>query len=115
MSLDMDKVISVTLDKELGDAFESIVGKDNISSLLSRYIRCYTIERMSSPERAIASRCTPFVCQKCGMTPNSYGQDHCIANLGNVANACCGHGSHEGYIQFDNGITIRGYFEIERE
>ena len=29
-------------------------------------------------------------------------------------NACCGHGNREGYIQFDNGITIRGYFRVEK-
>ena len=53
-------------------------------------------------------------CAKCGEYPNERGDDHCIANLGNVMNACCGHGRNKGYIQFDNGITIRGHFEIEK-
>ena len=53
-------------------------------------------------------------CAKCGEYPNERGDDHCIANLGNVINACCGHGRNKGYIQFDNGITIRGHFEIEK-
>ena len=54
-------------------------------------------------------------CAKCGEFPgNDRGDDACITNLGNVMNACCGHGKQKGYIQFDNGITIRGYFEIEK-
>lgn len=52
-------------------------------------------------------------CAKCNCYPNERGDDACIANLGNVMNACCGHGNIKGYIQFDNGITIRGNFEIE--
>ena len=107
----MNKVISIEIDKDLGDAFENIVGKDNISDLLEKYIRVYTIERQSS----IESRCTPHICKKCGMSPNEYGQDYCIANLGNVMNACCGHGTGEGYVQFDNGITIRGNFKVEND
>ena len=55
-------------------------------------------------------------CKKCGEYPTlSDGDDYCIARLGNVINACCGHGDKKGYIQFDNGITVRGYFEIENE
>lgn len=53
-------------------------------------------------------------CIKCSHIPTQDDHDYCIANLGNVMNACCGHGVEKGYIQFDNGITIRGYFEIER-
>ena len=53
-------------------------------------------------------------CAKCGHYPSKYGDDYCIQNLGVVTNACCGHGSEEGYIQFDNGITIRGYFKVEK-
>lgn len=54
-------------------------------------------------------------CAKCGKFPNKDGDDYCIQNLGKVMNACCGHGDVRGYIQFDNGITIRGYFEIEND
>lgn len=53
-------------------------------------------------------------CVKCGKYPNENGDDACLGHLGNVVNACCGHGVNEGYIQFDNGITIRGKFTIER-
>ena len=54
-------------------------------------------------------------CKKCGLFPDENGDDPCIAGLGKVINACCGHGNSEGYIQFDNGITIRGWFTVERE
>ena len=54
-------------------------------------------------------------CAKCGEFPNENGDDYCIQNLGKVMNACCGHGNQEGYIQFDNGITIRGFFKIEKD
>jgi len=54
-------------------------------------------------------------CIRCGELPTGDGHDSCIANLGNVINACCGHGVEEGYIQFDNGITIRGNFKVERK
>jgi len=52
-------------------------------------------------------------CAKCGEYPINDGEDYCLHHLGNVINACCGHGNRKGYIQFDNGITVRGYFEIE--
>lgn len=54
-------------------------------------------------------------CARCGQYPNEDGDDFCIQGLGSVINACCGHGNREGYIQFDNGITIRGYFYVERK
>lgn len=54
-------------------------------------------------------------CAKCGEYPTEEGHDACFGKtgLGNVVNGCCGHGKNKGYIQFDNGITVRGYFEIE--
>ena len=53
-------------------------------------------------------------CARCGQYPNENGDDHCIQNLGKVVNACCGHGTHKGYVMFDDGTIIRGFFEIER-
>lgn len=55
-------------------------------------------------------------CAKCGEYPTEEGHDACFGKegLGNVMNACCGHGKNEGYIQFDNGIRISGKFTIER-
>ncbi len=52
-------------------------------------------------------------CAKCGGMPNEYGDDHCIQRLGNVMNACCGHGNRMGYIQFDSGHLIEGYFTVK--
>lgn len=46
-------------------------------------------------------------CPKCGQLPTKEGHDYCLANLPGVKNACCGHGVTDGYIQFENGITIR--------
>lgn len=54
------------------------------------------------------------LCIKCGKLPTDKEHDYCISNLGYVTNACCGHGVDKGYIQFDDGTIIRGYFEIER-
>lgn len=53
-------------------------------------------------------------CIECGHKPTDMDDDYCIGHLGNVINACCGHGTSEGYIQFDNGIIIRGYFRVEK-
>ena len=54
-------------------------------------------------------------CRKCGKVANKDGQDPCIANLPGVTDACCGHGRHEGYIVFENGVKIIGFFEVERK
>jgi len=55
-------------------------------------------------------------CPKCGKTATNDGHDPCLANLTGVKNACCGHGVQEGYIQFQNGTTIRfNLISIERE
>ena len=53
-------------------------------------------------------------CALCGQFPTNSGEDYCLQYLGKVINACCGHGKNKGYIQFDNGVTIRGYFDIEK-
>lgn len=41
------------------------------------------------------------------------GHDACLVNLPGVKNACCGHGVTDGYIQFMDGRTIRGQFNVE--
>lgn len=52
-------------------------------------------------------------CARCGHYPNQDGDDHCIQGLGHVVNACCGHGTHEGYVMFDDGRILRGNFTVE--
>lgn len=54
-------------------------------------------------------------CARCGHYPNENGDDYCIQNLGHVVNACCGHGTHEGYIMFDDGTIISGNFTVIRK
>lgn len=50
-------------------------------------------------------------CTKCNKSATKDGHDPCIANLHGVINACCGHGHDQGYVMFENGITIRGVFD----
>jgi len=48
-------------------------------------------------------------CGYCNQFPTKEGHDACIGILNNVMNACCGHGKDdEAYIQFLNGVCIRG-------
>lgn len=49
-------------------------------------------------------------CPHCGETPTEEGHDPCISDLPAVDNACCGHGKERGYISFENGTLVRGYF-----
>lgn len=52
-------------------------------------------------------------CGHCGKPNTEEGHDGCLGLLPGVINACCGHGTDEGYIMFENGVTIRGRFKIE--
>lgn len=54
----------------------------------------------------------PRACPRCEKLPTGKGHDPCIANLPGVRNACCGHGVGPGYVQFTNGRTIRGDFDL---
>ena len=54
---------------------------------------------------------TAWPCGQCGGMPTEKGHDPCIADLPGVVNACCGHGTHSGYVHFENGLVIRGYFD----
>lgn len=49
-------------------------------------------------------------CGHCGLENTPDGHDGCLSNLPGVKNACCGHGEREqSYIQFTNGVTVRGF------
>jgi hypothetical protein len=52
-------------------------------------------------------------CAACGMRRRANGHDPCIENLPVVRNACCGHGVDRGYVQFENGLVIRGTFRVD--
>lgn len=54
-------------------------------------------------------------CVYCGREPTPEGHDACIANLPSVEFACCGHHTNEGYLNFINGVIIRGYFDTSKE
>jgi hypothetical protein len=62
-------------------------------------------------------------CIKCKKKRTKKGHDPCIADLPGVEFACCGHGTGDGYIAFENGLSIymditgmhrRGSEEFER-
>jgi len=51
----------------------------------------------------------PRDCDHCNMKVIEEGDepDPCWGKLPGVWSACCGHGESDGYIAFDNGVTIR--------
>jgi hypothetical protein len=53
-------------------------------------------------------------CGLCGQLQTPEGHDACLGTLPGVKFACCGHGREEGYVVFETGQTIRGYFEHVR-
>jgi hypothetical protein len=50
-------------------------------------------------------------CGYCGLPNTKEGHDGCLSTLKGAMNACCGHGHEEAYVQFENGMIIRGRFE----
>jgi hypothetical protein len=55
------------------------------------------------------------VCPECDECRTPAGHDPCIADLGGVAYACCGHGDRkEAYVATVNGRSFRGGQAIER-
>ena len=57
----------------------------------------------------------PRSCVKCGKRATRKGHDPCIANLPGVNHACCGHGTKEAYVVFENGMRIEGKFYTKKE
>jgi len=52
-------------------------------------------------------------CGHCGKHDTEEGHDGCLGTLPGVMNACCGHGqANEAYVQFWDGICIRGHSAI---
>ena len=55
-------------------------------------------------------------CTECGKKSTKEGHDPCLGKLPGVINACCGHNKKghnkdgTGYIMFENGMYIEGYF-----
>ena len=55
----------------------------------------------------------PRACPRCKKFPTEEGHDPCLSNLPGVVGACCGHGVQQGYIRFEDGTYIRGWFSVE--
>ncbi len=52
----------------------------------------------------------PRPCGHCKKDDTTEGHDGCLGTLPGVNNACCGHGVRkESYIQFENGMGVRGF------
>ena len=51
-------------------------------------------------------------CPRCGCTNKQDNPDGCLGLLPGVVSACCGHGVEEGYIIFENGVELRGIFNV---
>lgn len=55
-------------------------------------------------------------CGHCGIYNTPEGHDACLGELPGVMNACCGHGNiEESYIQFENGVIVRGFVLSDRQ
>lgn len=53
-------------------------------------------------------------CGHCGRANTPEGHDACLGALPGVMNACCGHGDpRQAYIQFANGLIVRGFCRVE--
>ncbi len=50
-------------------------------------------------------------CSWCGLPRTPEGHDGCLGHLPGAAAACCGHGGDFGYVMFEGGLTIRGWFD----
>lgn len=74
--------------------------------------RGYEIEQIyifSDTKEPVAETWKARPCGKCGKHNTPEGNDACLGTLSDVSNACCGHGvTDEAYIQFDDGVTLRG-------
>ena len=71
--------------------------------------RLYKTWRYDDTDEPLETACARK-CPKCKKYPTKDDHDPCMANLPGVTYACCGHGVEEGYIQFENGIVVRGKF-----
>ena len=68
---------------------------------------------MQSKENQLDPSVQRTPCVKCGKLPSKENHDACLGTLPGVIDACCGHGVTEAYINFENGVTIRGSLVIE--
>lgn len=75
----------------------------------------YTINEWRYKEDGSLVKEVDKPCGHCGRKRTPEGHDWCLGALPGVVNACCGHGNpSEAYIQFENGIEVRGFNLIDR-
>ena len=48
----------------------------------------------------------PFKCPSCRMVVEPGEPDPCLGSLPGVQLACCGHGGGDGYLIFENGVSL---------
>ena len=82
---------------------------------MSEYLRGHQIEKVND-QYVYSDTKEPTAgnerdCGHCGLRNTIEGHDGCLGTLPGVMNACCGHGHQEAYVQFENGVIIRGRFE----
>lgn len=82
---------------------------------MSDVFRGYVIEERQDgwffldTDKLVAETWAERPCGSCGQRNTRDGHDACLGELPGVVNACCGHGSEaEAYLQFENGLIIRG-------
>ena len=83
----------------------------------SRYrghpIEYFNDQWVYSDTKELVSKNKSRTCGKCGIESKD-DIDPCLGKLPGVNNACCGHGiPDEAYIQFSNGVIIKGFTEIK--
>ena len=86
---------------------------------MTNYLRAHKIE-LKDGEWVFSDTKEPTVktwhkrpCGYCGLYNTPEGHDACLGTLPGVINACCGHGHDPAYVQFENGVIIRGNLELK--
>jgi hypothetical protein len=74
--------------------------------------RQFEAKLRKNPNLAKPTETTP--CYACGLKRPASGEDPCFGGrLPGVISACCGHGIEPGYILFENGLSVTGYFRAK--
>lgn len=54
------------------------------------------------PDDGVDAMANPRPCPECKQLPTSDGHDPCVANIVGASGACCGHGVHLGYVNWEH-------------
>jgi hypothetical protein len=100
--------IQVDLDK-LPERKEQHFGENPVQ-VKSRKARegAFVVEDEEEEEllQDIHEKDVPFKCPSCRIVVEPGEADPCMGSLPGVKLACCGHGSGQGYIMFENGASL---------